>query len=117
MADLVLVGKGWKARVLLRAQLSEQGVKVEAHESLKEAFQGLGRSAPVLLVADLSESDDPSADIRQLAMSVTGVPIWIIASRSTNIEFELASSNFERVFFLPVHVGELASLIEQRIKA
>lgn len=116
MADLVLVGQGWKARALLRAQLLEGGVKVEAYDSLEDAQRTLTDSAPKLLVADLTESRDPVADIRQLATLAPPVPIWIIASRTESISAQPITSSFERLFFLPVDLGELTSLIEQRVR-
>ncbi len=116
MADLVLVGKGWKARALLRAQLLEDGVKVEAYESLEDARGSLGYSMPTLLVADLTASHYTAADIRQLAIWATSVPTWIIGSRSERIWSDPITSSFERIFLLPVDVGKLTSLIEQRIR-
>ncbi|PYV11354.1 MAG: hypothetical protein DMG23_04550 [Acidobacteria bacterium] len=38
---VLLVGKEWKARVLLRAQLIEEGLEVEAHESVRSALESL----------------------------------------------------------------------------
>ncbi len=56
MNRVLLVGKDWQARALLRAQLIEEGLKVEAHETVQEAVESLEMSPllPGLLVADLS---------------------------------------------------------------
>jgi CheY-like chemotaxis protein len=115
MAQLVLVGRDWNTRALLRAQLLEEGVEVEAYESLKDALQALVPSLPALLVADLAASNDLEADIRDLASWVKRVPTWIIASRSSGVAAELKGRGFERIFFRPVDVGELVSLIKQRL--
>jgi DNA-binding NtrC family response regulator len=114
MAQLVLVGRDWTTRALLRAQLLEEGVGVEAYESLEDAHQALVRPLPALLVADLTASNDPEADIRNLAKWVNRVPTWIIASRSSGVAADLEGHGFERIFFRPVDVGELVSLIKQR---
>jgi DNA-binding NtrC family response regulator len=117
MAQVVLVGKDWKTRALLRAQLLEEGVAVEAYESLQDAHQGLVLSLPVLLVADLTVSDDLSADIRSLADWGVRVPTWILASRSPQAAVQLEGHNFERVFYRPIDLGQLVSLIKRRVPA
>jgi CheY-like chemotaxis protein len=117
MAHLVLVGKDWKTRALLRAQLLEEGVDVEAYESLQDALQALGSPLPALLVADLTASDDPSADIHFLAHSLAHVPTWILASRSPQMAAQLEGHKFERVFFRPLDLGELTSLVRRRVLA
>ena len=115
MARLVLVGRDWNTRALLRAQLVEEGVEVEAYESFKDALQALVPSLPALLVADLTASNDPEADVRSLASWATRVPTWIIASRSSPVGADLEGRGFDRVFFRPVDVGGLVSLIKQRL--
>jgi DNA-binding response OmpR family regulator len=115
MAQLVLVGKDWRTRALLRAQLLEEGVEVEAYESLSDARQALLPSLPALLVVDLMASDDLSADIHSLANWAARVSTWILASRSPQVEARLEGHNFERVFLRPLDVGRLVSLIKQRV--
>jgi len=115
MARLVLVGRDWSTRALLRAQFLEEGVEVEAYESLKDALQAFLPSLPALLVADLAASNDPEADIRDLESWVKRVPTWIIASRSSGVAAELEGRGFERIFFRPVDVGELVSFVKQRL--
>jgi CheY-like chemotaxis protein len=114
MAQLVLVGRDWNTRALLRAQLLEEGVEVEAYESLEDAHQALVPPLPALLVADLTASDDPG-DIRDLTSWVKRVPTWIIAGRSSGVPADLEGRGFERIFFRPVDVGELVNLIKQRL--
>jgi len=115
MAEVVLVGKDWRTRALLRAQLLEEGVQVEAYELLQDALQALVPSLPALLVADLCASDDLRADIHFLADWTARVPTWILASHSPQVAKQLERHNFERVFFRPVDVGELVSLIRRRV--
>ena len=115
MARLVLVERDWSTRALLRAQLLEEGVEVEAYESLEDALQAFVPPLPAMLVADLTASNDPKADIRDIVGRVKRVPTWIIASRPFGIAAGLEDRSFERVFFRPVDVGELVSLIKQRL--
>ncbi len=115
MAQLVLAGKDWKTRALLRAQLLEEGVEVEAYESVEDALQALVPPLPALLLADLTASEDPGSDIYHLAKWVTRVPTWIIASRSLQVAAGLERHGFERVFLRPLDVGELVSLMKRRM--
>jgi DNA-binding NtrC family response regulator len=115
MAQLVLVARDWTSRTLLRAQLLEEGVEVEAYESVEDAHQALVPSLPELVVADLTASNDPEADIHLLASWVKRIPTWIIASRSSGAAAGVEGHGFERIFFRPVDVGELVSLIKRRL--
>ena len=118
VGQVLLIGKDWKTRALLRAQLLEEGVDVEAYESLAEALEasiGIGE-VPALLIGDLSESADPAVATAQLAHWSKRIPIWIIASRSVVDEKELQGRGFEAVLFRPIDVGELVERIKQRVR-
>lgn len=119
MTQILLAGKDWQARALLRAQLIEEGLDVEAHETVRGAVESLEASnlLPGLLVADLSASDDPSADIDQLEHWTRQVPIWIIAGRSTIVDKGLKGRGFELILFRPVDTGELVDQIKRRLAA
>ena len=56
------------------------------------------------------------ADIRHLASWVARVPTWIIASRSPQVAAQVGGCGFERALLRPVDVGELVSLIKQRLR-
>ncbi len=118
MTQILLVGKDWQARTLLRAQLLEEGLDVEAHETVRGALAGLEGSTvlPGLLVADLSSSDDPATDAETLATWSREIPTWIIASHSLITEKSLKGRGFEMVFFKPVDVGELVEQIKARLE-
>ena len=100
---------------MLRAQLLEEGVEVEAYERIEDGLRALIASSPSLLVADLTASDDPNADIDCLMKWVTRVPTWIIASRSTQINAKLEALGVERAFYRPLDLNELVSLIRRRV--
>ncbi len=117
MAQVILIGKDWKTRALLRAQLLEEGLKVEAYESLSGALEVLAGGSPApLLLADLSASSNPAVEVAQLAHWSKRTPIWIIASRSAVEERELQDSGFEAVLWRPIDVGELVERIKRRVK-
>ena len=116
MSQILITGKGWQARALLRAQLLEEGFEVEACENIPQALAtlGPGTNLPGLLIADISASDDPSADVEALSVWSRKVPIWIIASRTYIIEKGLRGHGFGMVLLRPVDVGELVDQIKRR---
>lgn len=118
MSQILIAGKDWQARALLRAQLLEEGFEVEAHDSIPEALATLepGTSLPDLLIADVSASDEPSADVEALAAWSPKVPIWIIASRTYIVEKGLRGHGFEMISLRPVDVNELVDQIKQRLE-
>jgi FixJ family two-component response regulator len=112
---VILVGKDWQARALVRAQLLEEGLDAEAYETASEALEGLGEVLPALLIADLTAGDDPSAEIEALAAWSGQIPIWIIAGRSLILGKNFKSRGFEMILFRPVDVGELVEQIKRRV--
>ena len=117
MAEVILAGEDWQARALLRAQLIEEGIDVEAYETVQEALAQVKSSSvpPDLLIADISASDHPSADVERLASCAKRIPIWIIASHTSSVKGGLEGRGFERVLFRPVDMGKLLQQIKQRL--
>lgn len=118
MSQITLAGKDWQARALLRAQLLEEGFGVDAHQSIPEALAALepGANLPDLFIADVSASDQPSADVEALSAWCPKVPIWIIASRTYIVERGLRGHGFEMILLRPVDVNELVAQIKQRLE-
>lgn len=118
MSQILIAGKDWQARALLRAQLLEEGFEVEAHETIVDTLATLdpGTNFPDLLIADISSSDDPSADIEALSTWSRKLPIWIIASRTYIVEKGVRGHGFEVTLLRPVDVGELVDQIKQRLE-
>lgn len=119
MAQIVLVGRDWQARALLRAQLLEEGFDVQAYDTVPTANAVLesSRFLPGLLIADVSASDDPASDLETLAGWARQLPTWIIASRNFITEKNLKGRNFEMTLFKPVDLGELVQQIKHRLPA
>ena len=117
MSQVFLAGKDWQARALLRAQLIEEGVNVEAYETVEEALGQLKLHPvlPALLVADISASDHPSADVECLTSWAKRIPIWIIASHTSGVKGGLEGRGFEMLLFRPVDMGKLVEQIQQRL--
>lgn len=114
---ILIAGKDWQARALLRAQLLEEGFEVEAYETIPDALAALGpgTNLPNLFIADVSASDDPSADVEALSAWARKVPIWIIATRTYIIDKGLRGHGFEMILLRPVDVGELVEQIKRRL--
>jgi DNA-binding NtrC family response regulator len=117
VAQVILAGKDWQARALLRAQLIEEGVDVEAYETVQEALAQLKLSPvlPALFIADICDSDHPSADVESLASWAKRLPIWIIASHTSSVKGGLEGCGFVRLLFRPVDVGKLLQQIKQHL--
>ncbi len=119
MAQVLLLGKDWQTRALLRAQLIEEGLEVEAHETAHEVNLDLQTPEllPELVVADLASSDDPGAETERLAAWAGRLPVWVIANHSLISNTSLTSRGFEMILFRPVDVGELVVQIKRRVEA
>jgi DNA-binding NtrC family response regulator len=118
MPGVFLVGEEWSPRALLRAQLLEEGVSVEAFETAGEAVQAMDASVvlPPLVIADLSSSDDPRGDVGLLAPLARAVPIWIIAGKTVTASTDLEGRGFERVLLKPLDAGKLVEQIKRRLE-
>lgn len=117
MSQILIAGRDWQARALLRAQLLEEGFEVEAHDAIPEALETLApdTNLPDLLIADISASDEPSADVDALSAWSRRVPIWIIASRTYIVDKGLRGHGFELIMLRPVDVNELVDQIKRRL--
>lgn len=118
MTYVLVVGKDWQFRALLRAQLIEEGLEVNAYETVRAALATLEGTnlLPAMLVVDLSASADPATEIEQLATWTSQIPIWVIAGRNLISEKRLKGRGFEVILFRPVDMGELVEQIKQRLE-
>jgi DNA-binding response OmpR family regulator len=114
---IIIAGEDWQSRAMLRAQLLEDGFAVEAHETIAEALAVLERETvlPEMMLADVSASRDPAADLTALAPWSHKIPLWIIASRAYRLDEGLHDHAFEIILPRPVDVGELVDRIKQRM--
>ncbi len=118
MAQVLLLARDWKVRALLRAQLLEEGIDVEAHASARLALLGLERAPhlPDLVVADLTFSPAPDREADRLARWASRLPVWVIASHTLPLRRSLAERGFERVIYRPVDAGGLVEEIKLRLR-
>ncbi len=118
MAQVLLLGKDWQTRALLRAQLLEEGLEVEAHEGAHDVKLDFETKEllPALVVADLAPSDDPAAEADILAAWARQIPVWVIASHSLILNNTLKGRGFQMILLRPLDVGELVEQIRQRVE-
>ena len=107
MAQILIAGNDWAARALLRAQLIEEGLEVEAYENVPELVKRLwvGGDMPSLLVADLCDSEDRGGDIATLSHWGKLLPIWILVGQGVAEAEDLDGQGFERVLIRPLDLG------------
>lgn len=119
MTQVLLIARDWQARALLRAQLIEDGIEVDALENVAEALKRVSERPRLhrLIVADLHASSDPGEELAALEQWARRVPVWVIASHSSIGESEdrLRARGFERVLFRPVDLGKLEAEIKARL--
>jgi DNA-binding response OmpR family regulator len=118
MTCVLVVGRDWQFRALLRAQLIEEGLEADAYETVRAALASLEGTdlLPAMLVVDLFASADPATEIEQLATWTSQIPIWVIAGRNLISEKRLKGRGFEVILFRPVDMGELVEQIKQRLE-
>jgi DNA-binding NtrC family response regulator len=118
MTRILIAGKHWTARALLRAQLIEEGLDVEAHEDVQSAARSLcaNKAMPQLWIADLFESETPAEDVEMLSSWVKHVPIWVLAGHATGETVTMEGCGFERILYRPLDMGMLVQEIKQRLE-
>jgi DNA-binding NtrC family response regulator len=117
MPLILITGKDWTARALLRAQLIEDGFDVEAYEDVPTVVDRLWGSGdmPSLAIVDLFESWNPLEDMATLSHWAKLLPIWIMAGHETAGAGALEGRGFEKVLFRPLDVGRLVQEVKDRL--
>lgn len=119
MARILIAGRDWTSRALLRAQLIEEGFDAEAYDSVGDTVQRLwgSQDMPALLIADLFESENMAQDVAALSHWVKLLPVWILAGHGVaGADKEaLEDLGVERVLFRPLDVGKLVEEIKERL--
>jgi CheY-like chemotaxis protein len=116
---MFLIGKDWSSRALLRAQLLEEGIDVEAYETSRDALNTVTSltDLPKLLVADLQGSQNPESEIDLLSKWSALMPIWLITSRALKIDRKLENAGVERIIPRPVDVKQFVEEVKQRVRS
>ena len=117
MPRIFLIGKDWSSRALLRAQLLEEGIEVEAHETSQDALNTVTAltDLPKLMVADLQGSANPEGEVDLLSKWGPLIPIWLIISRAIRVDRKLDVAGIERVIPRPLDIKQFVEEIKQRV--
>ena len=104
MKTVLVVGRDWKFRALLRAQLREEGFEARGFESLTDVFPELSSAgtAPAALIFDTADAPQPELD--SLASLKAPCPVVVVATADESIAAPQA-----RVLRRPVAIGALVT--------
>ena len=118
MSQILIVGREWKFRALVRAELRELGYEALGAETLDEAGKWIAASTevPAAIVCDLAESDDPGRDLDQLELLARRVPVVLLASRASVPDPEALPKGLS-VLYRPLSVADVVREVRARIEA
>ncbi len=116
--EVLLIAQEWKPRVLMRAQLSEEGYQVLSLRTVEEAMVLLCRGLvrPHLIVLDThhqSLKEPTLSDLRKLAGDI---PILICTGPYGLAEFDFEAMGFEHVLVRPFTIRDVVEKVGQMIK-
>ena len=108
MMQICVVGREWKFRALVRAELREQGYEALGLESLDQLGSAVasGELSPAVIVFDLAESDNRDRDLATLRQLSVCVPVILIASRADFPDLSDAPQGVT-VLFRPLAVADV----------
>jgi hypothetical protein len=110
-ADVILVGRQWPDRALLRAQLIEEGYDVVASDVWP--IQGFYReegTKPRLLLIDLHGLPDPRQTLSKVALVVPPDRVLVVTALGTVPPDEVRCLGFT-VIERPVTVGQVVAAV------
>lgn len=109
MPTVLVIGKDWKLRSLVRAELREHGVEALGLETPEEAVQAVAAGArPSAVVFDATSE---SGSLAALSFAARSVPVLVVTSPGMPAP-EWAAA----VLAKPVQVGEIVARVESLLK-
>ncbi|MBI4466304.1 MAG: hypothetical protein HY656_02600 [Acidobacteria bacterium] len=111
MKTILVVGRDWKFRALLRAQLREDGYNALGFATLEEATEPLASSPPpVALVFDTSDASP--VEIRtELPGLAARLPVVVVAAADEPLDASL------RALRRPLRVEDVAAAVKALVSA
>ena len=111
MKTVLVVGRDWKFRALLRAQLREEGFEALGFEGLAEAAAEIASSAPppAALIFDTGEA--PPAELAQLPALAEKFLLLVVASAG-----ELLTIPETHILRRPVQLHQLVAALASRVR-
>lgn len=111
MKTVLVVGRDWKFRALLRAQLREEGFDALGFETLADAEAALSTCAPPPAAFIFDTAEAPPAELAQLPALSEKLPLLVVASAGESLP--IPEENAVR---RPVQIGLLVATLAQRIR-
>jgi DNA-binding NtrC family response regulator len=108
MKTVLVVGRDWKFRALLRAQLQEEGFDALGFETLEAAAGEIAGPTPDAVVFDTT--DAPAAELAQLPTVSRELYLLVVASAGESLPLPE-----ERVRRRPLQVSQLISVLKNRL--
>jgi len=109
--DILLIGRNWSPRALLRAQLIEEGFDVVAVDSWSDARRCFLRGdRPRAVVVDLQGLPHPEAVLRELGAIMDVTRVFLIAAEGT-VPPETAAALGFHVLRRPLEVGQVVAAV------
>jgi CheY-like chemotaxis protein len=107
MKTILIVGREWKFRALLRAQLREEGYEALAFETLQDAEAE--RASGAALVFDTAECK-PEEWRPQLEQLAASLPVVVVAGADEPVDIAWA-----RILRRPVRLADVVSALQEVI--
>ncbi len=108
MKSLAVVGRDWRFRALLRAQLREEGWDALGFETLDAALQEITRSAPAPVAVVFDTAGASAIEVQRLPELRGRLPVLVLADAG-----ETLPAAGLRVLRRPVSVRELAAAVKK----
>jgi DNA-binding response OmpR family regulator len=117
VSEIVLIAGEWKARALIRAQLSEEGWQVRALRTIEEAILLLGRRLiePRLIILDTTGQDLRESILADLQTLAGGAPMLLCASAFDMAKLTSDEGGFTDFLVRPFTVGEVISAVREAL--
>lgn len=109
MKTVLVVGRDWKFRALLRAQLREEGFDALGFETLEAAAAELAGATPAAMVFDTAEA--PAHELTQLPALSEKLFVLVVASAGEPLALPAA-----HILRRPVQLGQLVAALASRIR-
>ncbi len=105
MKTVLVVGREWKFRALLRAQLREEGYEALAFETLEDAEAEQAGAAALVF-----DTTDAGAEWLPALRRLEHLPVVVVAGAEEWLEIERAT-----ILRRPLSVGDIVSVVREVI--
>lgn len=109
MKTVLVAGRDWKFRALLRAQLLEEGFDALGFETLDAAADEIAPAVAAAIVFDTT--DAPAAELAQLPALREKLPFLVVASAGESLPV-----SEDCVLRRPLQLGQVIAALKERLR-